>query len=182
MIEAVLLTGGRSVRMGRDKASLPIEGERLAVRIVRLLSEAGVPTTVLGREPVEGARLLRDDEHIDTPLDALRRFRPSEPLVFVLSCDLPKFDAGLVNVLAERIEGFDAVAPYVDGFRQPLVALYRASAFDRFLDADCPMSWLKALNTRLVDEAELLAAGIHPDGTRGANTPEELSALVGAED
>lgn len=179
MIEAVLLTGGRSVRMGRDKASLPIEGEPQALRIVRLLSEVGVPTTALGREPVEGAAFIADDAQISGPLDALRRFRPSQPLVFVLSCDLPRFDARLVNVLAERIEGFDAVAPFVDGFRQPLVALYRAAAFDRMLDADCPMTWLKGLNYRLVGEEELLEAGVHPDATRGANTPEELSALVG---
>lgn len=165
--------------MGRDKASLPIKGEAQAERIVRLLAEDGILTTALGREPVKGARLLVDDEYVYGPLDALRRFRPSQPLIFVLSCDLPRFDARLASVLADRIEGFDAVAPYVDGFRQPLVALYAAAAFDQITKAGCPMSWLKALNVRLVVEEELLAAGVHPDTTRGANTPEELSALVG---
>ncbi|RYG46473.1 molybdenum cofactor guanylyltransferase, partial [bacterium] len=32
MIEAAVLTGGRSRRMGRDKAALPIGGEGQAVR------------------------------------------------------------------------------------------------------------------------------------------------------
>ena len=166
--------------MGRDKASLPVDGEGQAARIVRLLREAGVPTTALGREPVSGAAFLADDETVRGPLDALRRFRPAAPFAFVLSCDLPRFDAGLVAFLASRIGNADAVAPFVDGFRQPMVALYRASAFEWIPAAGCPMDWLRALDdVRIVDEAELVAGGVHPDATRGANTPEELEALMG---
>lgn len=177
MIEALLLTGGRSRRMGRDKASLPVGGEPQGERIVRLLAEAGVSTTVLGKAPVAGARLFPDDGTVQGPLDALRRFRP-EGLAFVLSCDLPRFDARLVAVLHERLGDHEAVAPFVDGFRQPMVALYRREAFAKIPVEGCPMGWLSALDVRLVDEAELVAAGVHPDATRGANTPEELASLT----
>jgi molybdenum cofactor guanylyltransferase len=179
MIEAALLTGGRSVRMGRDKAAIPIGAETQAERIVRLLSEEGIPTTALGKEPVRGARLLADDESVRSPLEALRRFRPSASYVLVMSCDLPRFDARLASVLRERIVEADAAIPHVDGFRQPLVGLYRAAAFAAIPAATCPMDWLDRLNVCLVDEAELEAAGVHPDATRGANTPEELARLVG---
>lgn len=179
MVEAVLLTGGRSVRMGRDKAAIPLGDETQAERIVRLLTEAGIGTTVLGKEPVRGASFLGDDETVRGPLEALRRFRPSEPSVFVLSCDLPLFDARLVTVLQDRLGDADAAIPFVDGFRQPLVGLYQSVVFDAIPDATCPMDWLDRLSVRYIDESELEAAGVHPDSTRGANTPEELTRLVG---
>lgn len=178
MVQAVLLTGGRSRRMGRDKATLPVEGEPLAARIVRLLAEAGVSTVALGRESVEGAGFFADDETVRSPLDALRRFEPSAPFAFVLSCDLPRFDPRLIGFLRDRIGDADAAAPFVDGFRQPMVALYRRQAFGRIPDEGCPNDWLRALaKVRLVDEAEL---GPLANATRGANTPEELEALLGS--
>ena len=178
MIEAVLLTGGASRRMGRDKATLPIDGEAQAARIVRLLAEAGISAIVLGKAPVPGASFLADDGTVKSPIDALRRFRPRAEFAFVLSCDLPRFDARLVSVLREAIGGADAAAPFVDGFRQPMVALYRRAAFDRIPDdATCPMGWLNALDAVLVDEAAL---GDLAHATRGANTPEELARLVDA--
>ena len=162
--------------MGRDKATLPIEGEAQAARIVRLLSEAGVPTTVLGKTSVDGAAFLEDDESVSSPVQALRRFRPASEFTFVLSCDLPRFDARLVAFLLSKIGGASAVAPFVDGFRQPMVALYRREAFNRIpADARCPMDWLNALDPVLLDETAL---GTLANATRGANTPEELAALT----
>lgn len=179
MVEAVLLTGGRSLRMGRDKAAIPLGNETQAERIVRLLREVGIESTVLGKEPVRGARLLLDDETVRSPLEALRRFEPTAPLVLVLSCDLPLFDPRLAAVLRERLGDADAAIPFVDGFRQPLVGLYRSVAFDAIPAATCPMDWLDRLKVNLVTEEALQSAGVHPNATRGANTPEELTALVG---
>ena len=162
--------------MGRDKATLPVDGEAQASRIVRLLSAVGVGTTVLGKAAVEGAAFLRDDATVAGPIDALRRYRPKEEFAFVLSCDLPRFDAGLVAVLTKAIGRKDVAAPFVDGFRQPMVALYRRTAFDRIpSDARCPMDWLESLDSVFVDEDAL---GALANATRGANTPEELAALL----
>lgn len=178
VIEAFLLTGGRSARMGRDKASLPIGGEAQAARIVRLLREIDVRATILGKEAIDGAGFLADDDSVRSPLDALRRVRPTAEFALVLSCDLPRFDPALVAALAARIGDADAAVPFVDGFRQPMVALYRRRAFDLLPDEGCPTDWLAPLNVRIVDEAELRSSGLDPATTRGANTPDELRALV----
>lgn len=175
-IEAIVLTGGASRRMGRDKATLPIDGEAQAARIVRLLAEVGVPTTVLGKAPVPGAEFLEDDETVVDPLTAIDRYRPVETFVLVLSCDLPRFDARLVDALRKAIGEANAAAPFVDGFRQPMVALYRDVAFELIPEeATCPMDWLVSLDHVLVDEAKL---GDLADATRGANTPEEFARLT----
>lgn len=178
--EAVMLTGGQSRRMGQDKAKLAIGGVAQAARIVRQLADAGIRVTVLGQEPIEGAEFQRDQAEFAGPIAALSAFVPRAAYVFVTSCDLPLFNVRLVACLQERIGSADACAPEVDGFRQPLCALYSANAFDKLaaLEDQCAMGWLNALNTVIVPESELIQAGIKPAAARGANTPEELAQAL----
>jgi molybdopterin-guanine dinucleotide biosynthesis protein A len=157
----------------------------LAERIVRSLRVIDVPVTVLGREPVEGAEFLADSEQFAGPLAALSHFRPSRELVFVVSCDVPRFDASLVKVLEGRMGEHEAVVPVADGWRQPLCALYRASAFERLATVVASgrrsvMAWVDALRVVEVDEEELASLGVDPDAVRGVNTPEELQRALGA--
>jgi len=180
-LEAVVLTGGRSRRMGQDKASLSIEGVPQARRIVNQLASHGLAVTILGREPIEGAAFLKDKEEFGGPIAALAAFTPTTDAVFVTSCDLPNFDVALIDLLSQKIGTAEACAPVTDGFRQPLCALYKREAFDKLasLEDQCAMSWLNALDTQLVSEDELRSAGIDPASTRGANTPEEFAEAVG---
>jgi molybdopterin-guanine dinucleotide biosynthesis protein A len=179
-LEAVVLTGGSSRRMGADKAKLPVHGVPMAERIVQLLTAAGIPVTILGKEPIGGASFLKDKEESGGPIAALAAFKPQADYVFVASCDLPRFDSRIVAFLRQRIGDADACAPQVDGFRQPLCALYAKSAFDRLatLEDQCAMGWLKALRTTIVPESDLIEAGLKPSLARGANTPEELAAAL----
>lgn len=179
LIEAAVLTGGQSRRMGEDKASLQINGVPQAERIVRSLRAAGIEVTTLGRAPVEGASFLADEEEFRGPLAALARFKPTADAVFVSSCDLPRFDASLVRFLADRLGGHESAVPFVDGYRQPLCALYRRSAWDKLpTERQCAMGWLEALDVVLVSEQELLDAGVSPASTRGANSREELDRVL----
>ena len=180
-IEAIVLTGGGSRRMGQDKSKLLIDGIPQAERIVRQFVEAGIPVTVLGREMVEGAAFLKDREDFGGPIAALSAFHPTADFIFVASCDLPRFDFRLVHLLLERIGDREACAPETDGFRQPLCALYAKGAFEKLatLEDQCAMGWLNVLNATIIKEPELIANGIDPAVTRGANTPEELADMMG---
>jgi molybdenum cofactor guanylyltransferase len=179
-IEAVVLTGGNSRRMGQDKAMLPIDGVPQAERIVRQLLNAQIPVTVLGREAVSGAKLIRDREEFGGPISALSRFEPVAEFIFVASCDLPQFDARLLPFLLDRIGDKEACAPEVDGYRQPLCALYSRAAFSKLTDLEdhCAMGWLNSLQTVVIPESELLGSGLQPAFARGANTPEELASAL----
>ena len=179
-IEAVLLTGGASRRMGEDKAKLLIDGVPQAKRIADSLLGAGIPVTTLGREPIEGCAFVADTAEFAGPLAALARFQPTADAVFVASCDLPRFDVQLVDLLASALGDSDAAIPFVNGFRQPLCALYRASAFDQLdgLNDACTMGWVDALACAIVTEEDLRTAGIHPLSTQGANTRSELQEML----
>src|SRR5690242_14358652 len=114
-IEAVVLTGGASTRMGQDKATLSVGGTLLAVHIATELSKVCEPVTICGREPVAGFPFLADDLESHCPLVALSRFGPTRPLVFVASCDLPLYDSSVVADLAARIGDLQAAVPTVEG-------------------------------------------------------------------
>ena len=91
-IEAILLTGGASRRMGVDKAALTVGGMPLGEKIARELAKTCDRVTVLGKHPIPGLEFLADEGDYEGPLLALSRFKPTRQHVFVASCDLPLFD------------------------------------------------------------------------------------------
>lgn len=184
MVEAVLLSGGESSRMGADKASVMIEGEGMGVRIARKLSEAGYRVTILGDFPDDSYVSIPDREPHAGPLVALSGFVPSGEFVFVCSCDIPLFDAGIVAFLRRAIGDADAAMPIVNGRQQFLCALYRASCFGRARElVECRerqlRAWVAGLIVRPILVEEIAAEGLDPRCVVGANTPAELAALLG---
>lgn len=172
--------------MGEPKAQLLVQGHPQALRIAEALAGRGWPVTILGREPIEGFDFLPDQAEFQGPLFALGSFVPRCDFVFVTSCDLPIFDVRIVDVLLELVGEKEASVPFVCGFRQPFCALFRASAFDKLpdvlkLEKVCGMSWVDSLDCQIVDESEFTARGVNPFSTQGANTKEELAALLKGE-
>jgi molybdopterin-guanine dinucleotide biosynthesis protein A len=179
MVEAVLLTGGQSRRMGRDKAALMVDGKSMAERLVSVLAGEGLGVTVLGPSPISGALHLPDEEAYRGPLAALARFTPAGEGVVVLSCDLPLFNEALLNLLLGRRQEREALVPVVAGYPQPLCAIYRASALAKIhgvLESGqrSMMAWLDKLAWEPLTEQDLIEAGIRPESVLGVNTPEEL--------
>ncbi len=127
---AFVLVGGRSSRMGSDKARLRLQGEALAQRLAHRLAEAGFgPVCLVGRDPTLaelGLPLILDADPA-APLHplwgiaaGLRAAQPA-PLAFFAPVDL-------IGLTAADLAGFSAAAaPCVavgpDGRRQPLLAL-----------------------------------------------------------
>lgn len=176
-IEAFVLTGGASSRMGSDKATMVVDGEPVAERIVRLLAEAGLKSTILGPGGVPDASPSAG------PLAALGTLEPAQPWVFVASCDLPRFDARIVPFLYGLVAAADAALPTVDGRLQPLCGVYRSSALQKAAALHRTgvkriMAWVETLSVVSVGPEALSAAGLDPQCVRGANTPEEWRALV----
>lgn len=144
---AIVLVGGRSTRMGTDKASLVVDGVAMRDRVLNAVAAAGITRAVIaGTDEVPDAMPDSGAEGgaaggqgplagIVGAWHALQQ--ASEPRfdpVVVLACDLPWLVADVVAELitASGDHAHGAVAH--DGERpQPLVAAYHPAALDEMV-------------------------------------------------
>jgi molybdopterin-guanine dinucleotide biosynthesis protein A len=128
----ILLTGGRSRRLGVDKASLLLDGETLAARAAHRLSAVCAPVIELG-DGVSPLPALREVEPGAGPLAALAaagawlREHSHDGPVVVLAVDLPNVDERVLGWLRDR-PGEPTAVPRVDGRLQPVCARYGSDA------------------------------------------------------
>ncbi|HEY8903135.1 MAG TPA: molybdenum cofactor guanylyltransferase [Chthoniobacterales bacterium] len=137
-LSAALIAGGRSTRMGLDKAWIPIDGEPLwrhQLVTLRALEPAEVFLCGAGREDLTAPdmRGLLDEEPDRGPLGGLAAAlaTSSEPFVIALAVDLPAMTPGfLVELADEAAVGGMGIVPELDGFYQGLAAVYPRALAD----------------------------------------------------
>lgn len=154
---AVILAGGRSSRMGQDKAGLILEGTDFLTRLkARFQTEFGT-VWVSGRE---GLPDLRPGQG---PLAGLETafVRTGAEQIFLTAVDLPFGDPALARLLMDRLEEKDVCLIRRDnGKLEPLFAAYRRSCLPHIqacLDEGrrAVRALLDRLDCRLVEEREL---------------------------
>lgn len=163
----VILTGGGSRRMGRDKAMLPFGNSTMLQYLIDKYSSAlgrvAVSVNRKGRFPFEGAMEIVDRYPDMGPLNGLvSAFEEcNEDTVFITGTDLPFGDPQLAKRLAELMGEADAciLRRGKKGF-EPLFAIYRRVCGEKA--AMCLsegkksiMDLLEAVNVRYVDPAEV---------------------------
>lgn len=136
-VTAIVLTGGKSRRLGPDKAFLDVGGERLVDRITRRLRESVdgivIATSADKAGLFPGHKVAVDDIPDQGPLRGIVSglSRSETQLNFVVACDMPDVDTDTLRELLSWSEGFDAVVPSLkEGEREPLFAVYRKSILD----------------------------------------------------
>ncbi len=135
MIIAVL-AGGRSSRMGRDKALLRIDEETLLERTCRLAATIG-PVLVVGREKPMDWRdatiaFVVDPARGDGPLSGLHTalewaIGQGHDALVLVPCDLPRLTVEALRWIATTPGGEHGMASVVDDLPQPLASRYRAN-------------------------------------------------------
>lgn len=111
-VTGVVLAGGKSTRMGRDKATLELGGQTLRERCATVLRACFAEVLVITQDDVPGLG------PIGGLLTGLRRVKT--PALFLAACDMPFLDAKFIRRMAGELAGYDAVA--VPG--EPLHAVY----------------------------------------------------------
>lgn len=132
----LVLAGGRSRRMGRDKAALSVGGEPLLERQLRLLGEAGVAELWVSLAtadtlpepgwPGDAVQVVRDRVPDAGPLEGLEQVldRTSAARLLVLAVDLPALDAGFLRRMLLRCGNGKGVVPVTSRGHEPLCAVY----------------------------------------------------------
>lgn len=139
-IDAFILIGGHSTRMGRDKAAVPLGGTPMIEHIARSIREAISPVNVrlvaaneqqllklTGLDPFDG--FVFDIYPDRGPAGGVHSALANTACewAFIAACDIPLLSADVIGHLAARIAAdIDAVVPVQpDGRQQPLAAFYR---------------------------------------------------------
>lgn len=128
-----VLVGGASRRMGRDKATLPIDGVPMAARVAAALTRAGATDVWCvgsGMADIDRRRRTIADDHpgqgpLGGLLTALRH--AADDLVVVLACDLLEPSSDAIADLVAAAPGHAATVPMVDGSKQWLHAAWSRS-------------------------------------------------------
>lgn len=130
---AVLLAGGQSSRMGRDKAGLIIEGTPLWKRQVGLLQELNPAQLFICGRPGgpyvdKGYDVVMDIEPGAGPLGGLvTALRHStSKMLLLLAVDMPAMDVGFLDKLVRHAQATSrCVIPTIGAEFEPLAAVYR---------------------------------------------------------
>ncbi len=182
---AIILAGGESKRMGRDKAALPFNGETLLQSVIASVQPLFAQTLVSVRE-------LRGDVTLPQICDTQTGGGPlvglisaleatTTPWAFVLACDMPFVAPALITHLASLRDQHHAVVPKAHGHAQPLAALYARSALPLLQSSLASgnkslIGALKSLDVCYVDEDELLKFDARLRSFFDLDTPQDYAA------
>ena len=193
----IVLAGGRSTRMGRPKAWLPVGGRTMLEAVVGAISDGlrdrEAPIIVVGSPgqdlPALGAPARRIDDEVEGegPLRGmaagLAALQGTVQAAFVSSCDVPFLKPAFVARMLELLDDHDIAVPVVAGLHHPLAAVYRIEVLQAVRDLLArqrrrPFFLFEACRTRLVSAVDLEAADPDLDSLKNFNTPEEYETLV----
>lgn len=183
----LVLAGGRSRRMGRDKALIEVAGDALVLRVGRVLEE--VCDRVLVASGQDDRYELGWEQVPDLAPDAgplagiLAGLEAADTdLVAVVAVDMPYADARVLQLLADEWMGEAAVVPLVDERVQPLHGIYATAAapsLRRLVEAGkrSVVPSLSEVGARVVGEE--IWGEADPEGrfARNVNRPEDLADL-----
>ncbi len=185
-ITAFILAGGKSSRMGSDKAFLEVAGQSLLARSLDLARSVTPDVKIVG-DPAKFsafAPTIPDIYSHRGPLAAIHAALTNSATDFnlVLAVDLPFLNVRFLHYLIAESESTNAVVtvPQAAGHLHLLCAIYRkqflAPAERALAESRNKLDALfNQVEVRIIPEDELTAAGFSPAIFRNLNTPEDLA-------
>ena len=129
-LTTIILCGGQSSRMGRDKATLSVGTETFLERAIRIGRELADEVIVVSRasQPIPaGVRVVHDPVENLGPLAAIAASLAASQtdLNAVIACDMPLVKVAVLRRLVESIADHDVCVAVVDGHASVLCGVYR---------------------------------------------------------
>jgi molybdopterin-guanine dinucleotide biosynthesis protein A len=171
--------------MGKDKGSLPIGGETMLDRIVRLVRSIAGEVIVVGRRDQKvpaGVTVIYDPVEDLGPLAGIAAGLAASrsELNIVVACDMPLINPRVLQRLVSMIDDHDACVAIADGQASALCGVYRsrvARDAQTLLDSGerRVMRLLDRLQTKRVDAAEFRDIDPDLDTFISVDTPEKYA-------
>lgn len=190
-LTAIVVAGGQSSRMGRDKAFLDWQGRPLIQAVVESLASHVSEVIVVAKDE-EKFKFLKvpvyqDRQTAFSPLVGIATglFYSRTEYNFFVACDMPFVKTSVVRRLYEAREDFDTVIPESERGLEPLFALYHQRCWKKFEEEINRgtlkiIDVLRELRKKIVPVEDRSFEDLNPFSN--LNTPEEyLSAILDQE-
>ena len=180
-----ILTGGKSTRMGEDKALVELDGKPMGIWVAEALEAAGLEVATFGGHRRVGEyETIADPPGMHGPLAGLMTaldYSEHRP-VFIAAVDQPLLQPHTVQALLSSWT-HDAVIPWDNDRPQVTCAVYRATCLPtiRKITSVNPEASVRDLleyvNVHYVQPAEWAEWGEDGRSWRSIDTPEDLAAV-----
>ncbi len=187
-ITGIILAGGKNLRMGRNKAFLEVNGERIIDRTKKLFLELFDEVLLVTNSLLDyldlNLRMVADLYAGKGALGGIYTglFHASHSHAFVAACDMPFLNKDLIRHLIDLSPGYDIVIPKTQDGWQPLHAIYSQKCLP-FMEDLIRKDNLKIIDffhrvkKREVPTEEILPLDPNLASFLNANTPEELARI-----
>lgn len=182
-VKGLILAGGKSVRMGRDKARLDYNGKTSVEHVAELMRKQRIePHLSVRSEQADSILPQIADSFLNLgPMGAILSALQTDPNYawFVVACDLPLLDQETLNqIVTGRSPGSVATAflNHETGFAEPLITIWEPKAYHRLLSFlalgySCPRKVLINSDTKLIEPQD-------PKRLMNVNTPEDYQEAL----
>lgn len=185
----ILLAGGKSSRMNKNKAFLELEGRPLVERSLAVLQTVFTEVLISSNKPELFVRyevpVIQDEILERGPLEGLYQGLKSatNEWVFFVACDMPFLRGEVIRFLSTLISKHDVVVPRLQSGLHPLHAFYHRrclSAIKNNLEASRLkiIDFYPTCSVRYVEETELQAFSGLSKVFSNVNTPEDWLAIL----
>jgi molybdopterin-guanine dinucleotide biosynthesis protein A len=165
-VTGIVLAGGLSTRMGRDKASLPWDGGDLLHTILAAVATACPHLIVVSNTPraiyLPEVTVVSDEYRGCGPLGGIHAGLKASgsDYNFVVACDMPYIEGDAIKYMLDAAQGYDAAVPFIDGFFHPLHAVYHRRCLEAVVGVldrggRRVVDFYPAVSLRLIDASEL---------------------------
>ena len=189
MYTGIILSGGKSKRMGENKAFLKIEGIPIILRIYHLFQELFNETIIV----TDQKDLYRDlDVKIYNDLIPNKGalgglytglFFSSSFYSFIVACDMPFLNESVIHYLINHLDDHDVIIPQTKDGLQPLHAFYSKRCLEpikhllnqgrvKILD------FFPLIKMKIINEIDFISLDPLKKSFINVNTPEELILLT----
>jgi molybdopterin-guanine dinucleotide biosynthesis protein A len=186
-ITGVILAGGKSSRMGQNKALMSLGGKRLVDRVVEVMRSVFDDLLIVTNTPEMYADLglttVRDVWPDKGSLGGVYSaiYHVATPYCLVVACDMPFLQTAVLRYLVTQINDYDVVVPDVLGELQTLHAIYSKACLqpiERRLETNRLriVGFFPDVRVRTVTASELELYDPALLAFQNLNTPEEFQA------
>jgi molybdopterin-guanine dinucleotide biosynthesis protein A len=189
-VSAAIMAGGKSKRMGQDKAWIELDGEPLIKRVADVLAALADEVIIVANDPRYeslGLRVVRDRWPQGGALGGIATGigAATHDAVLVAACDMPFLSVAVWRVLLGHAGEADVVIPKIGGEWETMHALYTKTCVPQMVRAIAEnrlrvISFFDQVRVLPVEEPELRAADPTLRSFTNVNTPEELASALSA--